>query len=61
MKYLTLYNFQVLFIALCVNGVTFVITGMFLDDLTFWLLADMYFIAVFSGSAMVFYLSTKRR
>ena len=60
MKYLTLHNFQILFMILCGNGVTFVITGMFLDDRTFWFISDMYFVAVFSGSVIVFYLTIRQ-
>ena len=61
MTYLTLHNFQLLFMVICMIGVAFVITGMFLDDLIFWIVADVYFIAAFSGVVIVFYLSRKTK
>ena len=30
-------------------------TGMYLDDLTFWFIADMYFISVFALTGAVLY------
>ena len=40
-------------------GIIFVISGLILDNITFWAIADAVFISVFLGAAIVFYLSIK--
>lgn len=44
-----------IFLILCSVGVPVVIIGMILDDITYWFVADMYFIVIFASSAAVFY------
>ncbi len=51
---------QKLFGILCVVGVYFVVSGMYFDDVTYWFVADMYFIGIFAGSAVLFYVTIKR-
>lgn len=48
-----------IFMILCAVGVPVVITGMILDDVTYWFVADMYFIVIFASSALVFYKKRK--
>ena len=48
---------QSIFMILCGIGAPIVIVGMILDDLTYWFVADMYFIAVFASSGVVFYFN----
>ena len=36
-------------------GIVMVVSGMILDDLTFWFISDMYFIAFFALNAIVLY------
>ena len=45
----------ILFMILCIVGIGVVVTGMILDDLTFWFVADMYFIVIFALTAIVLY------
>ncbi len=46
-------NLLKLFMILCIVGIGVVVTGMILDDVTFWFIADMYFIAFFVLNAIV--------
>jgi len=50
-------NLLKLFMILCIVGIGVVVTGMILDDVTFWFIADMYFIVIFVTNAIVLYKS----
>jgi len=52
---------QSVFMILCGIGVPVVVIGVILDDITYWALADTYFIAIFASSAAVFYFSRKEK
>jgi len=54
-----LKNLQKMMIVLSGVGIIFVISGLILDNITFWAIADAVFISVFLGAAIVFYLSIK--
>jgi len=48
-------NLLKLFMVLCIGGIGVAVTGMILDDETFWFIADMYFIVIFALNAIVLY------
>ncbi len=51
-------NLLILFMILCLGGIGVVVTGMIIDDITFWFIADMYFIIIFAITALVLYKAT---
>ncbi len=50
-----------LFLGLSVLGLVLVVTGMIIDDLTFWLIADIMFISIFASSSIVFAYSMRKQ
>lgn len=60
MEHKKLHSLQKLIIVLSIVGIGFVVSGLVIDDVTFWAIADSVFISVFLGSAIVSYLSWKK-
>jgi len=58
MKYLK--TLQKISASVLAAGVPIVGTGMYLDDLTFWLAADIYFMCAFTFGAVVLFKSASK-
>lgn len=57
MQQSSLHKLQKLIIVLGIVGIIFVVIGLILDDITFWAIADYFFITIFTGAVIVTYLS----
>ncbi len=55
----SILNLLKLFMILCLVGIGVVVSGMILDDVTFWFIADMYFIGIFATTPLVLYKTVR--
>ena len=57
----SLKKLQTIFLGLSVLGVILVVTGMIINDDTFWSIADPITIGIFIGAAVTFYITVKNK
>ena len=57
----SLKKLQTIFLGLSVLGVILVVTGMIINDDTFWSIADPITIGIFIGVAVTFYITVKNK
>ena len=57
----SLKKLQTIFLGFSVLGVILVVTGMIINDDTFWSIADPITIGIFIGAAVTFYITVKNK
>jgi len=56
-----LHKLQKLIFVWGIIGIISVVSGLILDDIAFWAVADSVFIVIFAGTVIVSYLSWNRK